>query len=316
MKQGYTLPLQTRFDPLKETARTSSTQPGPPLVGEQMQNFPRETADGLGLRETFTPRPGMIFIGADYSMAELHTLAQLCLKLFGYSRMADLLNAGVDLHWHFAAETLGKPYEEVKGNPLYDQDRQRAKPANFGYPGGMGPDKFMLYSRASFGVRFTREEAVRLKAQWLSTFPEMREYLRWVGARLGDASSFTHVHPITGFVRGGCRYTSGANHGFQHLTAYGAKDAVWDVTKACFDPSSPLCGWRIWNFGHDEILMEGPLTTAAEAATELSRVMEQAFNAWVPDVPTKAEPWISAVWSKKVKGVRDENGRLIPWQAK
>lgn len=65
MRQGHDMPLQTRFDPLKETARTSSTTPQPPLVGEQMQNFPNADRTGrkfssarLGgqLRECFTPR--------------------------------------------------------------------------------------------------------------------------------------------------------------------------------------------------------------------------------------------------------------------
>jgi hypothetical protein len=159
MREGYVLPLQTRFDPLKETARTSSTQPSAPLVGEQMQNFPKASgitpaerkaerggAYFVGLRECFRPPPGFVFIIADFSMAELHTLSQICIRLFGRSVMAEMLNAGKDLHIHFAMSSLGRAYESYS-KKTDKIERDRAKPANFGYPGGMGPDKFILYSR-------------------------------------------------------------------------------------------------------------------------------------------------------------------------
>lgn len=269
----------------------------------------------LGLREAFTPRPDNTFIGADYSMAELHTVAQLCYKLFGFSKLGDLLNAGVDVHWWLAAQTLGLTYEQVRENESkYKTDRQRVKPGNFGFWGGMGADKFILYSRKGFNIVFTVAEAKRFKAQWRAAFPETKPYFDWIGGMLGDHESFTYVHPITGFVRGDCRYTDGSNHGFQHLCAYGAKDAIWQVTKACFTPGSALYGWRMWNFVHDEILLEGPCAGAREAAKLLQQIMEQAFNRYVPDVPTHAEPFITPIWSKKCETVRNATGELETWQ--
>lgn len=327
MRQGYTLPLQSRFDPLKETARTSSTQPGDPLIGEQMQNFPRQSGatpaekrrerEGeffVGLRECFRPRAGHVFIGADYSSAELHTVAQLCLTLFGHSKLAALLNEGTDVHWWLAAVTLGRPLEEIQGRDEYKTDRQRAKPGNFGFWGGMGPEKFVLYSRKGYGVRYTIPEAKDFKRQWSGALPETRDYFAWINRLLGDRGTFTHVHPITGYVRGGCYYTSGANHGFQHLAAYGAKDALYEVTKAAFRKSSPLYGCRPWNFVHDEILCEAPREQAPEAAEELARIMNETFNQFVPDVPCRAEPWVAGLWSKSIKTTRDPHGRLVPWR--
>jgi hypothetical protein len=336
MRQGYVLPLQSRFDALKETARTSSTQPADPLVGEQMQNFPRSNAtspeerkrergyvdrDGVkhkgeyftGLRECFCPRPGNVFVIADYSMAELHTVSQICLKLFGYSKLAELLNAGIDAHWYLAAITLGKTYSEVFKKEEFDNDRQRVKPGNFGFWGGMGAEKFVLYSRKGYQIRFTIPEAKTFKEQWRTAYPETRPYFDWIGRQLGDNDSFTHVHPITGFVRGGCGYTSGSNHGFQHLAAYGAKLALCNVTKACFDPASDLFGARPWSFVHDEIIIEVACEQAHEAAIELGRIMTETFNQFVPDVPTKAEPIVATRWSKKAKQVW-RNERLVPWE--
>ncbi len=324
LKQGYDLPLQSRFDPLKETGRTSSTQPGEPLVGEQLQNFPR--AAGVtpaekkrerqgewfeGIRECFMPPAGYTFIVVDYPSAELYSFAQVCKKLFGFSDTGDLLLAGKDLHIHFAMASLGRAYES------YDKKvdkfhRDRAKPAQYGFRGGMGPDKFILYSRKQYNVNFTRPEAVYTKQLWTNTYADAREYLSWTGRQLGDRDTFTYVHPVTDFVRGGCYYSSGANHGFQHLTAYGAKAAAYQVTRACFTPSSPLWGCRPWNFPHDEIVTVAPLEVAAEAAEEQARIMEEAFNAYHPDFPLKCEAVLTNVWSKSAEPVR-VGGRLVPW---
>lgn len=328
MRKGHVLPLQTRFDPCKETFRTGSSQPQEPLEGEQMQNFPRgKKEDAYGLRECFTPRAIVpyvhqvrgewvseldegIFIGGDVGQAELCALSELTHHLFGYSKMGELLNAGVDLHWHFAAASRGLTIDAVK--LLGSEQRDRAKPANFGFPGGMGVDKFILYSRKGYGVRFERDEVGPMKRKWLETFPEVAAYLEWISDH-GDL--FTYVHPITGFVRSGCRYTSGANHGFQHLMAYAIKVALVEVNTACFTPGSPLFGWRIWNFIHDEILLEGPRRGASSAALELARIMMNCFNRFCRTFPAKVEPFVMKVWSKKCKSLI-VNGEVQEWLPK
>jgi DNA polymerase-1 len=334
LRQGYVESLQARFDALKETSRTSSSQPKEPLVGDQMQNHPRASGATpaerkrergfkdrhgvvhkpeyfIGLRECFQPRDGNTFLIADFSMAELHSLSQLNHRLFGHSAMGGLLKAGVDLHIHFGMRSLGRTYESYD-KTVDKLHRDRAKPANFGFPGGMGPDKFILYARKSYNVRFEKDEVVELKKAWLQTFPEVYEYLQWIGRLKGATETFTFVHPVTGFVRGGCWYSSGANNGFQHLTAMGAKAALYQVTKACFNPESPLWGYRPWNFVHDEIVVEGPLEGAAEAAEEMATIMDAAFNAYHPDFPTHAEPVLAIRWSKRAEAVRVD-GRLVPW---
>lgn len=301
-REGFVQRLNTRYDPMKETARTSSTQPDEPLVGEQMHNFNRGKKDeALGLREVFCPLAGNLFLYADGEQAELHSLAELCFKLFGFSRLGELLNAGIDVHWYFAARSLGIEYEYIiQHKDEYAEHRDRAKPLNFGLPGGMGVEKIILYSRKSYGVKFTEDEVKALKKLWLETFPEMRLYFAWISKQCSD-DGFTHFHPITGFVRGGCTYTSGANHGFQHLMAYAFKDAMVAVDFDCFEPGSPLWGFREWNEVHDEILMEGNAALCQAAAPRLKAVAEAAFNAWHPNFKTSFDPIICDRWSKKAK---------------
>lgn len=144
----------------------------------------------------------------------------------------------------------------------------------------------------------------------------MGEYFRHLKG-LARAGEFKITHPLTGFVRGGCQYTSGANHYFQHLCAQVAKQALWDVSLACYVvPESPLYGSRIVAFVHDELILESPEDGAPEAADRLAVVMQEAAAKWMPDLPLRAEAHLMRRWYKAAGPVRDERGRLVPWEPK
>jgi DNA polymerase-1 len=110
------------------SGRTSWSDPN-------LQNPPRAG----GVRECFVPRPGFVFVAVDYDTLELRALAQVCLDLFGWSKMADRLNAGEDLHAALGARFLGIDYDAfMKLREAGDEDakkaRQNAKGFNFGRP--------------------------------------------------------------------------------------------------------------------------------------------------------------------------------------
>lgn len=48
---------------------------------------------------------------------------------------------------------------------------------SFGFPGGLGVEKFRAYAKAQYGVDFTEAEARQAKRVWQGTYPEMRQYL-------------------------------------------------------------------------------------------------------------------------------------------
>lgn len=155
--------LHPSFNVLARSGRTSS-------FGEiNAQNLPKDDA----VRACFVPRPGFEFIDADYATIELATLAQACLTQFGLnSEMAAAINRGEDLHKLVAARMLGKAPAEVTKS-----ERQKAKPVNFGKPGGMGNETLTAYAKVNYGVRLDPEEAAALSESWLDQFPEMREFL-------------------------------------------------------------------------------------------------------------------------------------------
>lgn len=150
----YGLPVQTSFEVLMETGRTSSSENKLLTNSMALQNPPRKSImmkvpdtknpgktievpalapDGRpvgGMRECFVARPGCTLIACDYGQAELVSLAQVTYSAFGFSNMRELLNNGKDLHLDFGASMLGINYDEAKANKKRDdikEHRQIAK---------------------------------------------------------------------------------------------------------------------------------------------------------------------------------------------
>jgi len=353
---GVDLPLQPRYDSLLESGRTSSSKgkskkPLPrDLVGVQIQNFPRAPDAELkrvmvemfgrvsDARATLAPRPGNVFILADYSAGELHTLAQTCRDLFGYSKLGDMLNDGTDVHLWFGAKAYAKgvSYEQAlarykAGDSEVKAWRQSAKPITFGRPGGMGARKMVITARKSYGVQFTIDEAERLIDLFDQEFPEIEALFNHVAGMLGTNSTCTTQHVRTGFWRGGCGYSAACNQQFQHLLAAGALPALFHVVKECYcppdapdytlgglgcSPSGALYEFRPVAFVHDEIVLEGPRERAASAVARLSEIMEREINLVTPNYPTRAEGVITEIWTKDAKAVFDpETGEQVAWKA-
>lgn len=300
------LPIQPRFTVLVETGRTScsagAVKPGQPMLayGDQTQNLHRLP----GLRECYTARPGCVLISVDWRAAELHTLAQTNLDLFGYARMADILNSGVDLHTWFGEQMTG-PTSDPKEKK---NSRQRAKCSNFGFPGGLGTEKFIWFASKSYGVHLTTAEAQDLKDKWFNAFPEMLDYFNHISRMVREGRPL--VHPGSNRVRGDIRFTSAANSYFQGRASDMLKDAGWRLTKACYSGQLQA---RCWNQAHDEIIVECPEAIGHEVAMAVVSIMEDAGRTWCPGVPVHAEPAIQRVWRKAASPVwRD--GRLIPYE--
>lgn len=311
--RGIHMPIHSNFNSLIATGRTSSS-------GPNIQNIRRLP----GIRECFIPREGKVFLDADYDGLELRTLAQVCLKIVGWSKLADTLNSGKDPHLMVAAEILDISYEEAfarneRGDSAVDDARQTAKVANFGFPGGLGIEALILFARKAYNVPLTEESAKRLKRQWIAAFPEMELYFRHINELCSE-------DPVDGMalveqlfsrrMRGGIRYTVACNSYFQGLGSDATKRAGWLLAKACYvDKNSPLYGCRIVNYIHDQFLIEAPEEIAHEACMEMVRLMIKGTKPFLPDVPaTIKKPLVARCWSKKAKPVKDKNGKLIPWE--
>ncbi len=286
-------------------------------LGSNLQNMPRFP----GLRDCFVPRPGNVFCSVDYDSLELRTLAQAQFSLLGKSTLGRHYQAdpNFDPHSSFACRMLGITYEEgmklkKKGDKSFKKARQSAKAATFGFPGGLGVNRFMSYAKKGYGVDLTKAEAERLKEIWFQEQPEMKAYFDFVSTSVenGGGRGAVFTLPSTGRKRGGCGYSDGANYFFQGMAADGAKLALFAVSSECYtDPTSPLFGSRPVVFIHDEILLEVPEETAHECAMRVVEIMEREMARVTPDVPSRASPALSRVWLKAAEAAYNNDGRLI-----
>lgn len=293
----------------------------------------------------------LVFANADYSALELRTLAQVCIFLFGYSRLAEVLNAGEDPHLTMASSMLGMSYAEAlvlndAHDHRVDDARQTGKVANFGFGGGLGAEKLCLFARKTYKVKLTIDQAKQLKATWLATFPEMKAYFQYINSLMGPAGA-TFRHFVSGRMRGGASYTAACNSFFQALGADANGATLFDLSESCYVPTAcqwcagacngcvwcrpgiagvtPLYGSRLVNHVHDDDLVETEEERGHEVAHTLSKVMVDGVTGYLPNVPAIAKPFLSRYWSKDTRQVwtpdahapcapgGKEGMRLVPW---
>lgn len=321
LKQGVDVPINSRYRTLLETGRISSSNPNLNNIPREIKNKPAGVPD---VRECFVPRPGFVLCSIDLDAAELRALGQVCLWLFGTSSLAAFFqkNPDGDPHLELAAVILDIPYDEAvrrlkDKDPEVKKARQDAKAVNFGFPGGLGVDKFITLARKNYGLTFTRQQATAAKAQWLSARPEMAAYFKYVSDRVGFGTTrLMQLRPggKRHRERGGVGYCDGCNGYFQGLIADAVKDAHFQVAyEGYVDLGTPLYGSRVVGNMYDELLIEVPEDQAHEAAYRATAVILKAVGAWLPDVPVRAKPALAHRWSKKMETVLDENQRLVPW---
>lgn len=315
--------IQSRFD-LADTGRTTCDEGekvgtgkkkrAASLDGFQLQNPRKEP----GIRECFVPRPGTLFLSVDYGQMELHTWAQCCLAWLGHSTMAEALNRKIDVHVMFAARFKQWDYEHAlkhRREEPYKGGRQMAKPVNFGLPGGLGWRTLKTFAYQQYEVVLTDQEAKDAKETWLTTWPESKEYFRFMNSLIhGDKGALTHYR--SNRLRTGVYFPELCNGAFQGLAGDCGKDAGFYIAKACYvDRRSVLYGSRVVNFVHDEFILEVPEAIAHECALEVVSLMEAAGRRWCPDVPPRAEPALMRRWMKAAEPVY-VNDRLVPWEPK
>ncbi len=322
LRHGYDLPIQPSYTVLRETGRTSCREgKGDISHGFQMQNLPR----AAGLRECFIPRDGHVFCSVDMDAAELCAWAQCCLWICGQSVMAEVINEGRDPHTELAARVLGldvaRGYAQRKGaegaeaKDAFDKIRTAMKVLNFGLPTGMSHHTARTNIRKTHGYQMTIAQAFEAKRAWSEQWPESVKYFEWV-REMTENGRAQVAQFRSNRLRGGCSYTETANTPFQGLVADAMGAAGFELARECYAvPSSPLFGSRFMLFNHDEFILEIPEDRAHEAATRQAEIQREVMQGWMPDVKISCAPALMRRWSKKAETVRDENGRLVVWEA-
>lgn len=307
--KGSVIPLQTTYQALVNSGRTSSRASEAPLVGDNFQNFARSAIrlptdkdeDLPGMRECIIPRSGFVFCSIDFDAAEMRSYAQIEYEHLGVSELRLVLNAGQNPHRVLGAYILGiseKKFEQryAAGDGECIRAAQFAKIPNFALLGGGGYKILPDYARG-MGIDLDLNEAKELYEAFHSRWCHVSEMHK-------HFKTFIHKvyeHPYSRRLRYIDRYAQACNNPFQGLTADAAKLALCRLARESYISTGKLWGSYPVLFLHDEVLFELRKDMASEHAWRATKIMVNAYNVFTPDVPMTASPALMLRFNKGAK---------------
>src|SRR5262249_46297468 len=128
-----------------------------------MQQLPRDKA----YRRCVAAPPARALVKADYSQIELRIAA----RITGDRRMLGAYAKGEDLHTLTARRMTGK--QEVS-----KEERQVAKPVNFGLIYGMGAKALCGKAKSDYGIDLSLEQAEAYRRAFFRTYAGVRRWHR------------------------------------------------------------------------------------------------------------------------------------------
>ena len=262
------------------TGRLASAEPN-------LQNIPIRTEEGKRIRACFVPKPGHLFLSADYSQVELRVLAHFCAS----DTLKTAFQNGEDIHRRTASEIFGVPLEEVD-----DDQRSAAKAINFG----------LLYGMSAFrlagDLEISRAQASQYMDEYFGRMPEVGGWLESIRENARKDGFVTtlfgrrRILPAISSQRFNERMGAereAVNTVIQGTAADIIKIAMLKVSEALL-----LGGFaaRMILQVHDELLLEVPAEEIDSVAALVKREMEHAVSLSVPLVVNSAvgENWNEA----------------------
>lgn len=253
-----------------------------------IQQIPR----GKAFRACFRAPPGRRIVVADYSNIEM----RLCAEITNDKRLIAIFNSDDDdAHRATAAMLASCARDQV----TKDQ-RQEAKPVNFGLIYGMQAPKLVLYAMANYGVAMSLKKA----RMYRNTFFGAEGYS---GVARWHEHTINEVKP-NGFTRtlsGRIRYLKEEAHNEYYNTPVQGSGA--DGLKAAmrcvyFRLKKQFGGWngdaKMVHHVHDEIILDTADNAEVDflARRELCAGMEEGMAQFLTKTPVKVEPESGDSW--------------------
>lgn len=249
--------------------------------GPNLQQIPADKR----YRSCFTAPEGRKLVIADYSQIELRIAASV-------SRDETLMGVyknKLDAHTKTASIIAGN----IALADVTPEQRQLAKPVNFGLIYGMGPEKLALYSMVNYGIPMTIEQAGLFHSRYFEAYRGIRDWQRF---ELKQGRRDKRSHTLDGRIRylnpDEC-YSEFFNTPVQGTGAGGLKRAMAIVHNRL--PHSA----KIVNVVHDEIVVECAEEEAEDVASYLDVGMVEAMQEMVRNVPIAVETGIGDSWADK-----------------
>ncbi|BDU77373.1 DNA polymerase I [Mesoterricola sediminis] len=262
------------------TGRLASSDPN-------LQNIPVRTEEGRAIRAAFVPRPGWVFLDADYSQIELRVVAALA----GDPVLLGAFERGEDIHRRTASEVMGVPMEAVEPS-----QRSAAKAVNFGLLYGQGA--FAL--SGSLGITF--KEAKAFIDRYFERMPKVAEWIEATKARaLEDGlvrTRWGRVRPIPDLHSSNPGLKAQALREAVNTVVQGTAADIMRRAMVRFAQALAKEGLaaRLLLQVHDELLVEAPPEEADRVEALLREAMEGADDLGTLGVSLAAEVRRGANW--------------------
>jgi DNA polymerase I len=241
-----------------------------------LQNLPRDPR----YRRCFAAPPGRLLLKADYSQIELRVAA----KVAGERRMLDAYRRGEDLHTLTARQFTGR--QEVT-----KQERQLAKPVNFGLIYGLSSATLRTKAKAEYGLDLTAAQADGYRQAFFRAWPGIAAWHARIRREGG-----TETRTLTGrrrLVDADRWYGGRANDVVQGTAGDGLKQALallWERRDECPGAFPVLVV-------HDEIVVEADEAQADRAAAWLREAMLDGMSPLIDPVPVDIEVKVARTWA-------------------
>ncbi len=264
------------------TGRMSATKPA-------IQNIP------ASLKRAIIPEQQgeekQVFVRADYSQQELRILAQLT----GDKTLTSAYQEGRDAHRLTASLMTGKPE-----NQITSEERQRAKPVNFGKIYGQSPQGLQSYAKVSYGVEFSIEDAMKFQAAMDKGYPSVARHEQQVRQDFkhqwnAALSSEDNQYPQTRTLLGRKREWQPQQHQYPPINEalnapiQGSGADMSKLALALLPDALQETGAKITLIRHDKIVLTAQESQAEKVGKILESVMKVAGLRITPDIPTVAE---------------------------
>ena len=272
--------IHTSFNQaMAATGRLSSADPN-------LQNIPIRTREGRRIRGCFVPKPGHVFLSADYSQVELRVLAHVSED----EVLLEGFREGQDIHRRTAVEIFGADPEDVTV-----EQRSAAKAINFG----------LLYGMSAFrlarDLQIERKQAQAYMETYFARMPRVQDWIE-------STKAFCHEHGYVDTLYGRRRLISEIHASDVQTVAMGEREAVNTViqgTAADLIKRAMLRVASALRAGaykaelilqvHDELLLEVP-EAEVDAVTRL--VVENMVAAGDLSVPLVVNSAVGADWEQ------------------
>jgi DNA polymerase-1 len=261
-----------------------------------LQQVPRAKA----FRECFKAQSGYKLAICDWSNIEMRLVAEIS----GDKTLIKVFCDDKDAHYVTAGLMTGKPKEKITKD-----ERQQAKPVNFGFIYGMSASKLVLYAKASYGVNLTEGQARKFRKAFFDGYTGIAG---WHEFTLESGKRMKETRTIWGrrrsFFGNDKAHNEYLNTPVQGSGADGLKNAirlVYEKCRALNGGKPPLLGKGavvgMVHMVHDEIILEHRDDPEIEKAAQkaLHDGMIEGIAPMMARVPTVAEVGGGYSWAAK-----------------